>query len=135
MRQFLLFAGAGGIAALANIGARLLLSLALRYELAVALAYLVGVTVAFVLNRRYVFTHAPGSARAQYGRFALVNVVAFVQVWLVSVGLARFVFPTLGFAWHAETVAHVVGVLSPVATSFLLHKHFSFAGAPDPPAR
>jgi putative flippase GtrA len=131
MRQFLLFVGAGGAAALVNIGSRLLFSRFLAYELAVALAYLVGMSLSFALNRRFVFTGAPGSAHAQYGRFALVNLAAFLQVWLVSVGLARFGFPAIGFAWHAETVAHVVGVLSPVATSFLLHKHFSFAGAED----
>lgn len=118
---------AGGIAAVANIGSRILFSLVMPYELAIVFGYAVGVTVAFALNRRYVFRAAAGSARGQYGRFVLVNLVAFVQVWLVSVGLARFLFPAIGFAWHGETVAHVIGVLSPVATSYLLHKHFSFA--------
>ena len=62
----------------------------------------------------------------EFGRFALVNALAFVQVWLVSVGLARLVFPALGFTRHADTVAHVLGVASPVAVSYLLHKRFSF---------
>jgi len=52
--------------------------------------------------------------------------LAFAQVWVVSVGLARVIFPAIGFSWRAETVAHVVGVLSPVVTSYVLHKRFSF---------
>jgi len=56
-----------------------------------------------------------------------VNAVAFAQVWIVSVGLAHWVFPAIGFTWRAETVAHVVGVISPVAVSYVLHKRFSFA--------
>jgi len=57
----------------------------------------------------------------------LVNLAAVAQVWVVSVGLARLVFPVAGFVWHAETVAHVIGVAVPVFTSYLGHKHFSFA--------
>ena len=37
------------------------------------------------------------------------------------------IFPAVGFTWHGETVAHVIGVLVPVVTSYLGHKHFSFA--------
>ena len=57
--------------------------------------------------------------------------LAVAQVWIVSVGLARFVFPAIGFTWHDETVAHVIGVLVPVVTSYLGHKHFSFAARAD----
>ena len=70
---------------------------------------------------------ASGRAVAtDYMRFALVNLAAVVQVWIVSVGLARFVFPAVSFTWHADTVAHVIGVVVPVFTSYLGHKHFSF---------
>jgi hypothetical protein len=65
-------------------------------------------------------------ARGEYARFALANAVAFAQVWLVSVGLARLVFPAIGFRRHADTVAHLIGLASPVWTSYLGHKHFSF---------
>jgi putative flippase GtrA len=64
---------------------------------------------------------------SEYTRFALVNLAAVAQVWIVSVGLARLAFPAIGFTWHAETVAHVIGVAIPVFTSYLGHKHFSFA--------
>ncbi len=65
----------------------------------------------------------------QFIRFAMVNAIAFTQVWLVSVGLARWLFPAIGFDWQAETVAHVIGVASPAVTSCFLHQHFSFREA------
>ncbi len=68
-----------------------------------------------------------GRASRQTLRFALVNLVALAQVWVVGVGLARIVFPKIGFVWHAELVAHIIAVLSPVLTSYFAHKHFSFA--------
>ena len=131
--RLLRFLLTGGASAAVAAVARWLLDLALSYEAAVALSYLVGMTVAFVLARLFVFTPPEGAraagwseARGEYARFALVNAVAFAQVWLVSVGLARLVFPAIGFRWHADTVAHLIGLASPVWTSYLGHKHFSF---------
>jgi putative flippase GtrA len=125
-QRFLRFLAAGGAAALVGAVVRWSLSLVMRYELAVALAYLVGMTVAFVLSAMLVFGGSSRSARTQYLRFALVNAIAFPQVWLVSVGLARVVFPATGFHWQADTVAHLIGLATPVWSSYLGHKHFSF---------
>jgi putative flippase GtrA len=97
-----------------------------KTRFAIACAYLAGMVTAFVLARIFVFRAETGGAHWQFLRFAAVNAVALVQVFLVSVGLARFVFPSLGIAWLGETAAHVIGVLSPVASSYVLHKHFSF---------
>jgi putative flippase GtrA len=84
-------------------------------------------TTAYLLNRHFVFAASGRGVASEYTRFALVNLAAVAQVWIVSVGLARLVFPAIGFTWHAETVAHVIGVAIPVFTSYLGHKHFSFA--------
>jgi putative flippase GtrA len=124
--RFLRFILTGSVAAGANVISRYILSLALPYEAAVGIAYLVGMTTAFVLARLFVFTAVPGEIRGQYARFALVNAAAFLQVWIVSVGLARFAFPAVGVTWHAETLAHIIGVASPIVTSYFGHKHFSF---------
>lgn len=124
--QFLRFVVTGGLAAGANILSRLALSQIVSFETAVVVAYLVGMTVAFILARLFVFDASGRSVQGEFLRFGLVNLVALLQVWLVSVGLARYLFPALGFAWHAETVAHVIGVLSPVVTSYYGHKKFSF---------
>jgi putative flippase GtrA len=124
--RFVRFLVTGGIAAGVNIGARLLLQRFFSYEAAVGLAYLAGMITAFLLARSFVFEPAGGGAHGQFLRFALVNGVAFAQVWIISVGLALVVFPAISFTWRAETVAHVIGVLSPVVTSYVLHKRFSF---------
>jgi len=84
-------------------------------------------TTAWVLSRIFVFEGSGRSRTSEYVRFGIVNLVAAAQVWIVSVGLAEYVFPWAGLAWHPETVAHVIGVIIPVFTSYLGHKHFSFA--------
>lgn len=123
---FILFLVVGGIAAAANIVARVQLNHVFSYEWSVLFAFPIGLLVAFVLNRMLVFRDSDRSIISSSWRFALVNVVALLQVWLTSVGLARLLFPWLGFTFHAELVAHAIGVASPVLFSFLAHKHFSF---------
>ena len=125
-RRFALFVGAGGTAAIVNIASRIVLSFAMPYEVAIVVAYLFGMTTAYALNKLLVFERSGRTVADEYLRFSVVNAIALAQVWAVSVGLARFVFPWAGFTWHAETVAHVVGVIVPVFTSYLGHKHFSF---------
>lgn len=117
----------GGFAAAVNIGARLLFSIFVSFEIAVILAFPVALTFAFVLNRHYVF-HAPkDNISTQYARFFLVNLIGLAQILVVSILLARIFFPLIGFVWNAETIAHIVGVLSPVVTSYVLHNQYTFA--------
>ncbi len=116
----------GGIAALANFFSRILLARFMSYEWAVALSYLVGMTVGFGLAKIFVFEPSGRKASHEYTRFAVVNIVALTQVWIISVGLARIVFPGLDFSWQAENVAHVIGLSSTAFTSYWGHKHFSF---------
>ncbi len=124
--RFVRFLMTGGFAAFVNIAARWALNPLLGYEVAVAVAYLFGMTTAFILARTMVFDQGEKHAGEQYVRFALVNALAFAQVWLVSVGLARLIFPAIGFTWHAELIAHIIGVMSPIPTSYIGHKKFSF---------
>ena len=92
-----------------------------------AIAYLFGMTTAYVLMKQMVFEKSGQRVHHEYIRFALVNAVAFAQVWLVSMGLARYLLPAIGVGTHAETIGHVIGVLSPIATSYFLHKYFTFS--------
>ena len=125
--RFVAFLLTGGVAAGVNVASRVVFGLALPYGAAVALAYLVGMTTAFALARIFVFAGSGRSIHVEYGRFALVNVAALVQVLAVSVGLAELIFPALHFTWNADLIAHVIGVLSPVVASYQGHKRFSFA--------
>jgi putative flippase GtrA len=116
----------GGIAAGVNIVSRWLLEYLISYEVSIGIAYLIGMTTAFFLARIFVFEPVADAAHWQFVRFAMVNAAAFAQVWLVSVGLARIVFPAIGFTSEPELVAHVIGVMSPIVSSYVLHKRFSF---------
>lgn len=127
--QFARFLVVGGLAAVVNILSRIVLNFVMSYEVAIVVAYLCGMTTAYVLNRFFVFTRSGRAIHDEYLRFTLVNIAAVAQVWIVSVGLAFYVFPAIGFAWHAETVAHIVGVAIPTVTSYFGHRYFSFAAA------
>lgn len=125
-KQFASFAVTGGIAALVNLASRWGLSHFLHFEVAVALGYLAGMTTAFVLARHFVFEPGGGHWTQQYLRFGLVNLVSFLVVMGVSVGLVRWGFPAIGMDWHAEDLAHLIGVASPIVLSFYAHRHFTF---------
>jgi putative flippase GtrA len=124
--RFALFIIVGGFAALVNIGSRVLFSKAVPFEAAILLAFAVALTVAFALNRRFVFEGEPGQAGYQYSRFFLVNIFGLLQIFIVSQLMVRIILPWIGWTWHVETVAHVVGVASPIIVSYYAHKHFSF---------
>ena len=125
-RQFLLFVLTGGVAALINIISRVGFSLLLRFELAVLAAYAIGMITAYVLFRRFVFLSSRQSVRSSFAAFALVNLAAVLQTWLVSVGLRHLLLPLIGVAAVVDLIAHGCGVIVPVFTSFLGHKYISF---------
>ena len=132
--QFARFVLAGGLAALANVLARYTFNLALPYVPSIVLAYLVGMATAFALNRRFVFE---GAARPLHGQvlwFAAVNVAALLQTLAVSLLLSRWLLPKLGWSFHPETIAHMAGVAVPVFTSYLGHRHLTFARSAQPRA-
>jgi putative flippase GtrA len=56
----------------------------------------------------------------------LINLAAVLQTLAVSFVLARYVFPGIGLAWHAELIAHGIGVVVPVLTSYIGHNKLSF---------
>lgn len=125
-RQFLAFLVAGGTAALANIGSRALFSLVMPYVPAIVLAYCVGMVTAFVLNRMFVFRVGGRGLQQQAMWFVIVNLAAVLQTLIVSVVLARWILPALHAPGDHATIAHVVGVIIPVITSYVGHKHLTF---------
>lgn len=125
--QFLKFLVTGGIAALVNLHSRYALNFVMSFEAAVVVAYLLGMTTAYLLARRFVFDASGRSVASEVRRFVLVNIVALGFVWVISVGLARVVFPAIGMTWHADDIAHLIGVLAPAVTSFIGHRFYTFA--------
>jgi putative flippase GtrA len=126
-RQFIAFIGAGGIAAAVNWSVNLALHQIMPLEASVVVAYMAGMTTAFVLTRIFVFAGSGRAAHDEYIRFAIVNMVALAQVWGVTIVLARIVLPSMDWTFHPEAVSHLVGVASPIVTSYFGHKYFTFA--------
>lgn len=125
-REFLRFLIAGGIAAGANFSSRFVFSMFMDYGFAVFFAYLVGMLVAFLLMRGHVFDARSGPLAPQVAKFIGVNVVAVLQTLAISLVLARGLLPSFGIVEHAEALAHLVGVLMPVVTSYFGHKFLTF---------
>lgn len=130
-RQFVLFLITGGIAALINIASRIGFSKVLRFELAVLAAYAIGMITAYILARKFVFLQTRQSVQRSFAAFALVNLAAVLQTWLVSVGLRSWLLPILGAAALVDLIAHSFGVVVPVVTSFFGHKYVSFRDVPS----
>lgn len=125
-RQFIFFLLTSGFAALVNIGSRIVLNSWIPYSASIVVAYTVGMITAFILNRLFVFQKTVNPLHHQAFWFTLVNLAAVLQTLIVSLALARWLFPAIGFHWHIETVAHACGVAAPAITSFIGHKHLSF---------
>lgn len=125
-RQFLVFLITGGTAAAVNFGSRMVFNLWVSFPVAVVLAYLAGMTTAYVLARIFVFKDSQQSVQRSVLFFVLVNVVAVAQTWLISMWLAYQLLPSLGMTRYVNELAHAVGVVVPVFTSYIGHKRWSF---------
>ena len=122
----MMFLLTGGFAAVVNFGSRILYSVWLDFSMAIILAYVTGMLTAFVLFRTFVFNRSLRSVHRSAVAFVLVNLLALLQTWAISVGLANYLLPYLGVRWPTLEVAHAIGVIFPVFTSYLGHKHWSF---------
>jgi putative flippase GtrA len=125
-KQFILFLVTGGTAALVNFGSRIVYNQWVSFSVAIFLAYLTGMVTAFLLARWLVFKQSQQSFARSALLFCAVNVLAVLQTWLISMGLAIYALPYWGITRFVSEIAHAVGVVVPVFTSYLGHKHFSF---------
>lgn len=125
-RQFLTFLLTGGTAAAVNFGSRIVYSLWLSFSTAVVLAYLTGMVTAFILAKLFVFKDTEQSVHRSAMFFVLVNIVAVLQTWGISLVLAFHVLPAIGVQRFAAEIAHAIGVAVPVFSSYWGHKRWSF---------
>lgn len=130
-KQFLSFLFAGGFAAVVNFGSRFFYNEYMSFGNAVITAYITGMITAFVLSKLFVFDKSIHSTKKEFIYFTLVNVIAIIQTYVISIGLAEYLFPGIGFTFYPHAIAHAVGVVFPVFTSFIGHKYFSFKVSHD----
>jgi len=125
--EFSRFIITGGFAAGVNFLSRIGLSELTSYRYAVFIAYIIGMVTAYILAKVFVFEKSGRQASDEFLKFTLVNIVAVIQVWFISVGLAEYLFPVLSFQFYPEEVAHFIGISIPVITSYYGHKYYTFA--------
>ncbi len=116
----------GGFAALVNFLSRIAFNQISTFRQAVVYAYLVGMLTAYVLSKVFVFEPSGRHPAAELFWFSIVNIFAIIQVWIISVGLAEYVFPKMHIEFYPEAIAHFIGLGVPVITSYFGHKYFSF---------
>lgn len=124
--EFIKFLTVSGFAAAVNFTARILIDNLTSYAAAIVLAYVVGMITAFSLNKLFVFKKGQKNSVRQFMIFTLVNVAAILQTLVISILLRDYFFPSVGFGFHTDEVAHIIGLGVPAFTSYLGHKYFSF---------
>lgn len=128
--QFVRFLAAGGTAAVANFGSRFFFSEFVAFEYAVVLAFFFGLGTGYLLSRTYVFARSDNTVRAEMIYYLLVNLLALLQTWLLSVYLAQLLIPRMGLAL-GQAVAHLAGIMLPVVTSYFGHRYITFRERPQ----
>ena len=127
--EFFQFLLVGGLAAGINFISRIGFSEFFSYRVAIIFAYIVGMLTAFMLSKHYVFEQSGRPFKDELRDFTIVNIFAVIQVWLISVGLAEYLFPKISFTFYPEEIAHLIGLGIPAVTSYFGHKYFSFRKA------
>lgn len=125
-RQFIIFILTGGTAAGVNFGSRIVLNYWFGFSTAVIIAYILGMITAFILAKCFVFENTQQALHESILFFVLVNVVAVMQTWVLSMCFAYYLLPYLGISAFVKEISHAVGVIVPVFTSYIGHKKFSF---------
>lgn len=125
-KQFLVFLMTGGTAAAVNFASRVLYNLWMSFSQAIVLAYITGMTTSFILAKLFVFKKSQKALHHSALYFLLVNLVTAVQTWMISMLLAYYALPAIGIHHYVTEIAHAIGLILPVFTSYLGHKHFSF---------
>lgn len=125
-KQFFAFVVTGGVAAAFNFGARILYSQWFDFSTAIIIAYITGMVTAFVLSKAFVFKASSRVLHQSALYFVMINLFAVAQTWLVSMGLYYHLLPAMGVEKFSSDIAHGIGLILPVFSSYLGHKHLSF---------
>lgn len=122
----MVFVLTGGFAALANFFSRIAFNEFTDFETSVILAFFVGITTGYLLSRIFVFKEFNGSHYQSFFWFVIVNLIALLQTYGISVGLYSYVFPWFEYTFYTASTAHAIGIAFPVFTSYIGHKYLSF---------
>ena len=124
--QFIKFILAGGSGAIANIVSRYTFDFFVSYSHAIIYAYIVGMVTTFTLSKYFVFYVSNSNLGKEFSKFVIVNLLAIIIVWLVSMTFARILFPAINMNYRPDYIGHILGVCSTAISSYFLHKYFTF---------
>ena len=125
-KQFVKFLLTGGVAATLNFGSRFVYSFFMAFDLAIIFAFFTGLASGYILTRLFVFTDGRHSRTKEITYYTLVNLIALIQTWVISVILAHHILPHVFSASTSEALGHLAGVVFPVFTSYIGHRYFTF---------
>jgi len=125
-RQFFLFILTGGFAAAANFVSRIILNYWFDFSTSIFLAYIIGMITAFTLSKIFVFKDGRQSLHNSVVFFILVNVLAVLQTWAITMIMEYYLLPWLKVTSYTKEISHAFGVMVPVVTSYIGHKRWSF---------
>jgi putative flippase GtrA len=124
--QFLFFLLSGAIASTLNWGSRFIFSQYFNFQIAIVLAFVVGLLSGFILMRLFVFRRSQNTVKLQVIRYFSVNMLALAQTFIISILMNNLLSKILDERSLSEGIAHAVGIIVPVFTSYLGHKYFTF---------
>ncbi len=125
-KEFLRFLFAGGIALIVNFLSRIIFNLWFDFSVSVNLAFILGMATAFFLKKQYVFSGGRQPELHSIGFFILVNIIGLAQTLAVTMALLHYVLPYLGIVKMTHEIAHAIGIMAPIFTSYIGHKKYSF---------
>jgi len=125
-RQFFLFILTGGFAAGVNFVSRIIFNYWFDFSTSIILAYIMGMITAFTLSKIFVFKDGTQSLHNSVVFFILVNLVAILQTWVISMIMEYYLLPWLNVTSYTKEISHAFGVMFPVFTSYIGHKRWSF---------
>jgi putative flippase GtrA len=124
--QFSYFLLSGAIASTLNWGSRFIFSQYFSFQISVVLAFVVGLLSGFILMRSFVFRRSQNAVKSQLIRYFSVNMLALAQTLIISILMINLLSRFLDERTLTEAIAHAIGIIVPVFTSYLGHKFFTF---------
>jgi putative flippase GtrA len=125
--QIVTFSLLSGLAALVNIGSRIILSTFLSFQIAVSGAYVLGMILNFILNKRFTFPDGPRKTMAELRTFSCIALFGLFLTNLLSAGFLLLYSAIISASnQFIETIAHISAVGLVGIYSFLGHKYFSY---------
>ena len=124
--QFIIFSLTGAVAAGINFYSRIIISQWYSYSYSIIFSYFIGMFSFYILARMFVFRDSKQKTSRSVFFFIIINLVAIIQIWLVSNFLLLYFFPWTNMGFYVEEISHAIGLVFPIITSFYGHKFLSF---------